>query len=497
MASDDSSQWIFTEAEILSSPSILHGIPPRDERCLRAKGANFILQAGILLKLPQLTIATASVFFQRFYMRASMDQSKGGIHHYVRSSPTQTPSTSSGSSVLPLPKLPRSRSHASLVAKDPQANCESLEQTIAGTALFLATKTEENCRKTKEVVIACAKVAQKNSNLVIDEQSKDYWLWRDNLLLYEEQMLEFLTFDVVLKSPHNILYKILNRLHIEENRKLRNSAWAFLNDGCLTTLYLQVPSRDSAIAAVYFAAGFAGETIPDDEHGNPWWERVGGRPDKITKATGIMFEFWTENPLQRTENQYEQSPFPFATEEDLHKSRRKADVGSSEETPSPGQSQPMQNGHSQQIHQSSTAPVINGNGAAAPDDKLLFPRPIAETAGNGSSDAALKEAANDPATHLSNGGSNGATAAVLTAGALGEAPKPNPKRKNSGDGEQPPSERYKNNYDNSEESEKALVGSETNEAAKADAAKPVAGEGATKPLSAVGAEESEEGELEE
>ncbi|TVY38505.1 Cyclin [Lachnellula subtilissima] len=509
MASEDSSQWIFTEAEISSSPSIAHGIPPKDERCLRAKGANFILQAGILLKLPQLTIATASIFFQRFYMRASMDQSKvGGIHHYVRSSQTQTPSTSA----CPPSKLPRSKSHATLMAKDHQANYESMEQTIAGTALFLATKTEENCRKTKEVVIACAKVAQKNSNLVIDEQSKEYWRWRDNILLFEEQMLEFLTFDVVLKSPHNILYEILNKLHIEEIRKLRNAAWAFLNDGCLTTLYLQVPSRDCAIAAVYFAAGFTGETIPDDENGNPWWERVGGRPDKITTATGIMFEFWTENPLQRSENPYEQSPFPFASEEDLHRSRRRAslraDAGSNEDTPSPGQSQPMQNGHSQQS-QASTAPAVNGNGVVAHNDKLLSPRLNAETSVNGSSDTALKEAANDPATHLSTGGS-----AISAAGPLGEAPKPSPKRKSpeDGDREEPPSKRSKkisdsseesaktlrsqNTSDNSEESAKTLVASETNEAADLEASGPIVEADAPKEPVAT-AEESEEGELEE
>ncbi|TVY33063.1 Cyclin [Lachnellula occidentalis] len=491
MASDDSSQWIFTEAEISSSPSIAHGISPKDERCLRAKGGNFILQAGILLKLPQLTIATASIFFQRFYMRASMDQSKvGGIHHYVRSSPTQSPSTSSG----PPSKLPRSKAHANLMAQDPQANYESLEQTIAGTALFLATKSEENCRKTKEVVIACAKVAQKNSNLVIDEQSKEYWRWRDNILLFEEQMLEFLTFDVVLKSPHNILYEILNKLHIEENRKLRNAAWAFLNDGCLTTLYLQVTSRDSAIAAVYFAAGFTGETIPDDENGNPWWERVGGRPDKITTATGIMFEFWTENPLQRSENPYEQSPFPFASEEDLHRSRRRAslrvDAGSNEDTPSPGQSQPMQNGHSQQS-QASTAPAVNGNGATAPIDKLLSPRLDADISANGSSDAALKEAANDPATHLFNGGS-----ALSATGPLSEAPKPSPKRKSPEDGEEPPSKRSKNTSDNSEESANTLVASETNGAANLEELEPVVEADAPKePVAA--AEESEEGELEE
>jgi len=88
MALNDQSQWIFTEAEMLSTPSIRDGISAKDERCMRAKGSNFIIQAGILLKLPQLTLATACIFFQRFYMRCSLDIHKGGIHHYVYSSST-------------------------------------------------------------------------------------------------------------------------------------------------------------------------------------------------------------------------------------------------------------------------------------------------------------------------------------------------------------------------------------------------------------------------
>lgn len=83
MESDTSSQWLFTEAEINSTPSTLDKLPIVEERCRRAKGVNFIIQAGILLKLPQLTLATASVFFHRFFMRSSMVPERGGLHHYV------------------------------------------------------------------------------------------------------------------------------------------------------------------------------------------------------------------------------------------------------------------------------------------------------------------------------------------------------------------------------------------------------------------------------
>jgi hypothetical protein len=77
---------------------------------------------------------------------------------------------------------------------------------------------------------------------------------------------------------------------------------------------------------------------------------LGGMPDLIVKAVGIMNEFYTENPL-RNDNPYEQSPASFGNEEDLDGTRRRGDVGSNGETPRQEdrvQSQRSQNGHSQQ-----------------------------------------------------------------------------------------------------------------------------------------------------
>lgn len=331
MAYQESTQWLFTDAEVLSTPSILDGIDPAEESCRRAKGVNFIIQVGMLLKLPQLTLAVASVFFHRMYMRRSLyvdnphkDQGAMAFHHYVRSSSSQS-MASPLSRALPTSSLwglPRSRSHLNLKSKEDSLTFESLEQNIAATALFLATKTEENCRKTKEIVIAVAKVAQKNTSLIIDEQSKEYWKWRDSILLYEELMLELLTFDVVLRTPHSYLVPNLQMLQIDDNKQVRNVAWAFLNDSMMTTLCLRMKSPDICIASIYFAVKFYGETIPDDDNERPWWEILGGDADSIVKAVSIMHDFWSDNPLKLPDRPYGQDNYA-SSPEDLADTRRK------------------------------------------------------------------------------------------------------------------------------------------------------------------------------
>ncbi|RDW89048.1 hypothetical protein BP6252_01080 [Coleophoma cylindrospora] len=377
-----SNQWYFTEAEISSTPSVLDGLPRAEERNRRAKGVNFISQAGILLKLPQLTLATASIFFHRFYMRYSMVPEKGGLHHYENG------------------RLPFSKAHATVVQPDRGL---TFVQNIAATSLFLATKTEENCRKTKEIVIAVAKVAQKNASLIIDEQSKEYWRWRDNILLYEELMLELLTFDVVVESPYNHLYKILQSLELETNKALRNAAWGWINDSCLTMMCLLMPPRDIAVAAMYFAAKYTGEKIVDDAQGAPWWEREGGSASKIRRATAVMHEFYSENPLKKSQ---EQSPYIHGdrSEEDLDVTRRPASGAVADDSPVSG----SHNGNSQEHISRSNGdqPTSNGN-SSREEQQASKSISTEDRLGKGDSDSALKAVANNPATHEANGTANG------------------------------------------------------------------------------------------
>lgn len=86
MLAETEAQWLFTEDELSHTPSIQDGMSPEKEKEVRSKGINFIRQVGVMLKLPELTLSTAAIFFQRFLMRQTLVDRPGqkALHHYVR-----------------------------------------------------------------------------------------------------------------------------------------------------------------------------------------------------------------------------------------------------------------------------------------------------------------------------------------------------------------------------------------------------------------------------
>ncbi|KAI9673171.1 MAG: hypothetical protein M1817_003033 [Caeruleum heppii] len=301
-------QWLFTEAELLRTPSALDGMPPQQERENRAKGVNFITQAGIMLKLPQLTLAVASVFLHRFFMRYSMVEGPGrvGFHYYA----------------------------------------------IAATSLFLATKVEENCRKMRELVIACCRVAQKNPSLLIDEQSKEYWRWRDTILHNEDVLLEAICFDLSLEPPYKVLFSYLNFFGEQDNKKLRNAGWAFLNDSNMTMLCLLFPTRTIAAAALYCAAKHCNVSFPDDPStGKPWWTVLSVSIRDIRRACNHMAQVYENSPLKHSDNVYSRTPEDG--DEKFARTRKRGDGPPPEAVGSP------------EIHQSGRR-SSKGSGTASP-----------------------------------------------------------------------------------------------------------------------------------
>lgn len=227
-------------------------------------------------------------------------------------------------------------------------------------------------------------MAQKNAKLIIDEQSKEYWRWRDSILTYEEVMLEALTFDLFVENPYQRLYEHLNALDAVHNKRLRESAWAFCNDACLTVLPLLMEARDISVAAVFFASTVTQSPIPDQK-GEAWWRALRGDEALMMKAVSLLSDFYSENPLRK------QAPTSGSPKFDLESTRRKGEDNvylSHNGTP-----MGTDGGSTQSPAAASNTQAVEDKEppAAAEDQRASRAR--------GDSDAELKSAANDLDVH--------------------------------------------------------------------------------------------------
>lgn len=300
-----------------------------------------------------------------------------------------------------------------------------LEQNIAATALFLANKTEENCRKTKDLIYSVVKVAQKNPRLIVDEQSKEYWKWRDSILMHEEIMLEMLTFDLMVDNPYQRLYECLDQLGMLQNKPLRDAAWAFCCDSALTVVPLLMNAREVAVSAIYFATVSLGEKIEDDRDGEPWWRVLKSDESLVQSCISVVMDFYSENPMRKSDARYQGSPV-FS----LENTRKGRDIPSQTEAGSSHNGTPMGTDRG-----GTQSPRARHQGRHERGDETEIKRESGENGGypeamdidttaptKGDSDSWLKVAANDLEHH--DGRTNGASNGLISPGVKRKTPDP-------------------------------------------------------------------------
>ncbi|CAE6470377.1 unnamed protein product [Rhizoctonia solani] len=157
-------QWYFSPIDMLKTPSTVHGCTLEEELSARQKGVELLLRVAGQLRLPVNAFVAAASYFHRFYMRNSIRD-----YNY---------------------------------------------RDIAATCIFLATKVEECGRKLKDV--ATTVIFKTNASLKPDtdiqalENSKEHKKWSENILVYEETLLDTLCFDLVVESPHACLATVFD-----------------------------------------------------------------------------------------------------------------------------------------------------------------------------------------------------------------------------------------------------------------------------------------------
>mmetsp|Transcript_34685 Transcript_34685/g.80966 ORF Transcript_34685/g.80966 Transcript_34685/m.80966 type:complete len:321 (+) Transcript_34685:49-1011(+) len=212
------------------SPSSEDGIDAATEEKLRHYGATLIQKAGVLLRMPQLFIASAAVFFHRLYFEKSF--------------------------------------------------AEVEVKAAAGAALFLAGKVEERVRKLSDVVLALYRVEVREDSPEfaggpapkIDKESKDYSKLKRRVSDAENLILQVHAYncDGVTEHAHKYFLEYCRQIGKSPAMSaLAQHAWGHLNDTLISPICCIYHPSDLAAMGLLLASRDLKMKLPSRP---PWWE---------------------------------------------------------------------------------------------------------------------------------------------------------------------------------------------------------------------------------
>ncbi|RIA83274.1 cyclin-like protein [Glomus cerebriforme] len=217
-------QWKFNKDQYNNfTPSRYDGISIEDENKKRNDGIQFIKDISVWLQLQHPTIATAVIYFHRFFMRSSFK--------------------------------------------------DYTKYEIGAAAIFLATKTTEVFRKIDYIAVACARVIYNDKNYYnVDEFTR--WI---KVIIHKEKFLAVkLCFDFIIDLPHFHLIEFLEKFSfIPEKKKIiiiRISSLIF-NQTYNHPICLFYTAKDITISVIYISYKYIGLNLNENSLLGPtWWE---------------------------------------------------------------------------------------------------------------------------------------------------------------------------------------------------------------------------------
>ncbi|CAK9302226.1 unnamed protein product [Gordionus sp. m RMFG-2023] len=171
------SNILLPSDKVINPPSLTDYISIDFDFELRVRGCELIQEAGVLLKLPQVSIATAQLLYQRYFF----------IKSFVK------------------------------------YNFE----VIAMATTFLASKIDESPRRPRDVINVFHHIRQLEnkeaiSPLILDQY---YINVKTQVIKSERRILKELGFAVHSQHPHKLLIIYLQTLECEKNQRLVQIAW--------------------------------------------------------------------------------------------------------------------------------------------------------------------------------------------------------------------------------------------------------------------------------
>ncbi|XP_077085991.1 cyclin-L2-like isoform X3 [Siphateles boraxobius] len=224
------------------SPSRAHGLSARTEEQLRNRMCEMIQNAGILLRLPQVAMATAQILFHRFFYCKS----------FVR-------------------------------------HCA---ETVAVACLQLASKIEEEPRRTRDVLNVFHRLKHAAGNrffcpLLLDD---GYVSRKSHVLKAERRVLKELGFCVHVKHPHKVIMMYLQVLECEKNTRLLQIAWNYMNDSLRTDVFLRYSAETVACACIFLSARVLQIPLPEQP---PWFLLFGVSEEDLIEISCCILRLYT------------------------------------------------------------------------------------------------------------------------------------------------------------------------------------------------------------
>ncbi len=207
----------------VDTPSRADGIPADFEDELRCYGCQLIQQAGILMKLPQRTMGTAQVLFQRFWYVTSFksfsskDVCLGAL--FLATKLEETP-IRLRDLINVFDYLIRRALHASNACPSPRLRGESRSGGSARNG---------KARAIEELQVKPAPFSYKPQAYF----SQDFYDTKDAMVVAEMQILKRLGFNVQVTLPYATMINYLQLLGLTDRDRypgVAQKAWSWIND---------------------------------------------------------------------------------------------------------------------------------------------------------------------------------------------------------------------------------------------------------------------------
>ncbi|XP_043917808.1 cyclin-L1-like isoform X1 [Protopterus annectens] len=233
---------VIPEERVQFTASMVDGLDLEVETDLRIVGCELIQAAGILLKLPQVAMATSQVLFQRFYY------SKSFVKHIM--------------------------------------------EIVAMACVHLASKIEEAPRRVRDVVnvfhhLRQVRERKKSAPMPLDAS---YINLKNQVIKAERRVLKELGFCVHVQHPHKIIVMYLQVLECERNQHLVQTSWNYMNDSLRSDVFVRFHPETIACACIYLAARALEIPLPSRPH---WFLLFGANEEDIQDVCHRILKLYT------------------------------------------------------------------------------------------------------------------------------------------------------------------------------------------------------------